>query len=104
MFKRGRYATRDGALGDDVFNGILLMYPGYNIRRLYNHKLRPIIAVNSHVIGKTYKTYNTHTLRLIIRFLSHGCATLPLPAGIQYNTIHTYVHILYTYTVRFIIS
>jgi len=32
-------------------------------------------------------------MRLVGRFLSHGCATLPLPAGVRY--IDTYVHIYY---------
>lgn len=46
--------------------------------------------------GKKMETSERHKciyMRLVGRFLSHGCATLPLPAGVRY--IDTYVHIYY---------
>lgn len=42
---------------------------------------------------ETYKRHICVYMRLVGRFLSHGCATLPLPAGVRY--IDTYVHIYY---------
>lgn len=47
--------------------------------------------------------YTRTHMRLVGRFLSHGCATLPLPAGVRYiHNIRTYTIYIYCTIYNFV--